>query len=175
MLKGIQYLDLLNPEQQVAYCRNRVNHPHSLNDSKHAGKNIADFLNTEFVSFEEFVDQGFLWEQSTEGYSYWYEMTYDEEKHNTTHTRDVSNDCGLHYLLLLPYRIQVRFLKNLADRNTTSSNTISNYLLNGFSSFDIFIMGAFTWSKTIENVKYWTNVIKKYEHAQRNTISSTAS
>ena len=175
MLKGIQYLDLLNKDEQVRYCRNRVNHPHSLNDSKHAGKNIADFLNTEFVSFEEFVDQGFLWEQSTEGYSYWYEMTYDEDKINATHTPNVSNDCGLHYLLLLPYRIQVQFLKTLAECNTTPSNTISNYLLRTFSSFDSFIRYAFQWDNTSEGYGFWTNVIKKYKHAKGNTISSTAS
>jgi hypothetical protein len=63
---GLEWLANLNKEDQILYCKNRVNHRRAADKD-----NIATFLSEEFPDFKTFIDQGFVWRDTPEGHDYW--------------------------------------------------------------------------------------------------------
>lgn len=68
-MKGVEWLGKLTKEEQILFCKNRVNHKRP-NDKE----NIATFLSYDFDTFEHFIDAGFVWSNTPEGYEYWATM-----------------------------------------------------------------------------------------------------
>ena len=73
MKKGIEWLGQLSKEEQILFCKNRVNFCRNLTPSATSKRNltIAEYLNERFSSFVQFIDQGFLWSSTPEGQDYW--------------------------------------------------------------------------------------------------------
>ena len=63
---GLEWLANLNKEDQILYCKNRVNHKRSSDKD-----DIATFLSQEFSDFKTFIDAGFVWRDTPEGHEYW--------------------------------------------------------------------------------------------------------
>lgn len=65
-MKAVEWLGKLRKEDQILYCKNRVNQrrPSDKDD-------IATFLSQEFPDFQTFIDAGFVWRATPEGHDYW--------------------------------------------------------------------------------------------------------
>ena len=65
-MKGVEWLGKLTKEEQILFCKNRVNHKRPRDKA-----NIATFLSYDFDTFESFIDAGFIWIATPEGHDYW--------------------------------------------------------------------------------------------------------
>lgn len=68
-MQGYEYLDKLTKEEQVQFCRARVNHKRAMDTD-----DIATYLMRDFADFGEFIDQAFVWINTPEGHDYWSEI-----------------------------------------------------------------------------------------------------
>lgn len=54
---------------------------------------------------------------------------------------------------------QVNFCRNIINhRPVNMKMKISEYLIKDYTSFELFIGGAFTWGKTPEGGDYWSDI-----------------
>lgn len=67
MKKGVEWLAMLSKENQVLFCRNRVN----VRDFNQSIVPIAEYLNAEYPSFDAFLRKAFVWQLSPQGHDYW--------------------------------------------------------------------------------------------------------
>jgi hypothetical protein len=73
---GVHWLGLLSKEDQILFCKNRVNLGANHADHLPFYKlTIAQYLNTEFSSFTQFIDYAFSWEDTPEGHRYWADIS----------------------------------------------------------------------------------------------------
>jgi hypothetical protein len=76
---------------------------------------------------------------------------------------------GLEWLKMIPYKLQVLFLKRLSETESSKPDDygqphiISEYLNRDFNSFYSFINESFTWAKTPEGHQYWAGVAMQFE------------
>jgi hypothetical protein len=76
---------------------------------------------------------------------------------------------GLEWLKMIPYKLQVLFLKRLSETESSKpddygqAHIISEYLNRDFNSFYSFINESFTWAKTPEGHQYWAGVAMQFE------------
>lgn len=66
---GIEWLAQLSKEEQILFCKNRVNH--SRDRSSNRGLTIGQYLIKDFDSFNAFIDRAFVWSETPEGHEYW--------------------------------------------------------------------------------------------------------
>ncbi len=78
-MQGVQWLGRLSKEEQIVFCKSRVNHRDGGAGSKR-GMTIAQYLLCEFDSFNDFIDQAFHWEKTPEGHEYWAEISLRDIK-----------------------------------------------------------------------------------------------
>ncbi len=67
---GIEWLAQLSKEEQILFCKNRVNFGRNLLSSR-KNLTIAEYLNDQFSSFSQFIEHGFVWSSTPEGQDYW--------------------------------------------------------------------------------------------------------
>lgn len=67
---GVEWLAQLSKEEQILFCKNRVNFGRNLSSSR-SNLTIAQYLNDRFYSFSQFIDHGFVWTDTPEGQDYW--------------------------------------------------------------------------------------------------------
>lgn len=73
---GLHWLGLLSKEDQILFCKNRVNLGPGTADYLPSYKlTIAQYLNMEFSSFAQFIDYAFSWEDTPEGHRYWADIS----------------------------------------------------------------------------------------------------
>jgi hypothetical protein len=65
-MKAVEWLGKLSKEDQILFCKNRVNHKRPTDKGT-----IATFLSYDFDTFESFIDAGFVWRDTPEGHEYW--------------------------------------------------------------------------------------------------------
>ena len=70
---GIKYLNLMTRKQQVFFLRNLTS-PYS-RDGR-VGVSISDYLNKEFTTFHNFIDNAFTWDHTPEGHPYWHTIAF---------------------------------------------------------------------------------------------------
>jgi hypothetical protein len=70
---------------------------------------------------------------------------------------------GLQWLMEMPYRYQVLFLKRYSEQSTA---TIAWYLLETSISFEDYIGGAFIWQYTPEGGDFWSSI--RYQNMTQN-------
>jgi hypothetical protein len=80
MKKGLEWLGKLTKEEQILFCKNRVNYKRPKDKANIATfmcykLTIAQYLNTEFSSFTQFIDYAFSWEDTPEGHRYWADIS----------------------------------------------------------------------------------------------------
>lgn len=75
MKKGIEWLGQLSKEEQILFCKNRVNLGRFSLVTTFGKLTIAGYLSAEFSSFQEFIDYAFEWAKTPEGYEYWMQIS----------------------------------------------------------------------------------------------------
>jgi hypothetical protein len=78
-MQGVQWLGRLSKEEQIVFCKNRVNHRDTGLDT-YRGMTIAQYLLCEFDSFNKFIDGAFIWQNTPEGHDYWSDIANREVK-----------------------------------------------------------------------------------------------
>jgi hypothetical protein len=75
---GVEWLSKLSKEDQILFCKNRVNHRNRGEVTKR-GLTIAQYLILEYDSFSQFIDHAFMWEDTPEGHDYWDGIGYKDK------------------------------------------------------------------------------------------------
>lgn len=70
MQKGIHWLDILTRKEQVLFLKNYA--------AQNSTSNISDYLNREHDSFFRFIDSGFKWDFTDEGYEWWVNVAFKQ-------------------------------------------------------------------------------------------------
>ena len=73
---GVEWLAQLSKEEQILFCKNRVNWGRFSLATTFGKLTIAGYLSAEFSSFQEFIDYAFEWDKTPEGHSYWADISY---------------------------------------------------------------------------------------------------
>jgi hypothetical protein len=70
---GVEWLDYLSKENQILFCKNRVNFGRFMysSSSSYANLTIAEYLGSEFYSIHDFINHAFEWVKTPEGHDYW--------------------------------------------------------------------------------------------------------
>ena len=68
MKKGIEWLNLMTRKEQVFFLKNLSEFPLQVKSPK---PSIAKYLNSDFKSFFDFIDESFDWGQTKEGFAWW--------------------------------------------------------------------------------------------------------
>lgn len=68
MKQGIEWLDLMTRKEQVIFLKNLSEFPLKVVSRE---PSISNYLNCQFSSFFDFVDNSFDWEATKEGFAYW--------------------------------------------------------------------------------------------------------
>jgi hypothetical protein len=156
MALGIYWLDNLTGEEQVQFCKNRVNlRSHSRIFQK---ETIAEYLLSEFDTFSTFIDSGFVWSLSTEPEGFWMEMSQRNDSGSMVMDSRSLTGSGIMYLAKLPYNLQVLYLKRFSESTEDGGITISRHLLSALLSYNKFVSAGFTWSDTPEGYGFWKKV-----------------
>ncbi len=67
---------------------------------------------------------------------------------------------GLECLNLLPHKIQVQMLKNIAEEG----HVLSGVLIGNYETTGQFIGGTFLWRRSSEGYQYWRDIKQKYRN-----------
>lgn len=68
MKKGVEWLDLMTRKEQVIFLKNLSEFPLEVATKD---PSISNYLNCQFSSFFDFVDESFDWGVTKEGFGYW--------------------------------------------------------------------------------------------------------
>jgi hypothetical protein len=76
---GVEWLDYLSKENQILFCKNRVNFGRFMySSSSYANLTIAQYLSSEFDSIHDFIDYAFEWAKTPEGHDHWSILAFEK-------------------------------------------------------------------------------------------------